>query len=280
MSTRAGAYGQEDVVTGEAVAVEVPFAGLPARAASGAIDAVATLLLVGGLGLAGSRIFAGTSEAVQATVGILVLVLLLVGLPTVLETALSGRTLGKLVLGLQTVRADGGPVRFRHALTRALVGFVEVWLTMYLPAFVSELVSPRGQRLGDHAAGTYVVVRRRSVRVSPPPVMPPALAGWAAMADIAALPGGLALAVRSYLSRSHEMSPAGREAVGRQLLAEVLQHVSPAPPFGAPRDAVLAAVIADRSRRDLQRLQRADDLRRRVLAPDPLAPSDPALPHA
>ena len=59
-------------------------------------------------------------------------------------------------------------------------------------------------------------------------------------------------------------------------VAEVLHHVSPVPPVGAPRDAVLAAVIADRRRRDLQRLQRAEDLRRRVLAPDPLAPYDPS----
>ena len=41
---------------------------------------------------------------------------------------------------------------------------------------------------------------------------------------------------------------------------------------------LLAAVIADRRRRDLQRLQRAEDLRRRVVAADPLSAHDATLP--
>ena len=45
----------------------------------------------------------------------------LVGYPALLVTLTRGRTVGKLALGLRVVRDDGGPVGFRHCLTRTLV---------------------------------------------------------------------------------------------------------------------------------------------------------------
>ena len=76
------------------------------------------------------------------------------------------------------------------------------------PAFFSAMLSAKGKRLGDHAAGTYVVRSRVRLQLAPPALMPPQLAAWARTADMAALPTGLALAVRQYLGRSGDPRPA------------------------------------------------------------------------
>jgi uncharacterized RDD family membrane protein YckC len=272
MSTGAGyrSYAGDDMVTGEGVAVELPIAGVPSRAASGIIDLlVAGALLVAG-GITIGVVFSGTSDAIGQTVVILLIVGVTVGVPTVVETVTRGRTLGKMALGLRVVRDDGGPITARHALTRALVGWPEIYLLLGAGALVSSLVSPRAKRLGDMAAGTYVVSQRASMRLLPPPVMPPPLAQWAAGADLAALPPGLAIAVRQFLGRAAGLTPASRHELGQSLLRSVLPHVSPPPPAGVHAEYVLAAVIADRRRRDAERLAREDYRREQLLPADPL----------
>lgn len=272
MSTGAGyrSYAGDDMVTGEGVAVELPIAGVPSRAASGIIDLlVAGVLLFAGV-LIVSALFSGTSAAVSQTVVILLVVGITVGVPTVVETFTRGRTLGKLALGLRVVRDDGGPITARHALTRALVGWPEIYLLFGAGALVSSLVSPRAKRLGDMAAGTYVVSQRASMRLLPPPQMPPPLAQWAAGADLATLPPGLAIAVRQFLGRAAGLTPASRHELGQSLLRSVLPHVSPPPPAGVHAEYVLAAVIADRRRRDAERLAREDHRRAQLLPADPL----------
>lgn len=273
MSSSTVGVGVDDLVTGEAVALELPAAGVAIHAVSGAIDVVTTLLLLWAASAVAVVATAGSDEALASTAMLLAVVLALLVLPTTLETLTRGRSLGKLALGLRTVRDDAGPIGFRHAFTRALVGVVEIWLLFAIPALVSGLVSAKGKRLGDYAAGTYVVRERVRMTIPPPPAMPPALAGWAVGADIARLPDGLAMAVRQFLGRAAGLSPASRASIAAELQAEVLRHVAPPPPAGSHPEMVLTAVIADRRRRDGQRLQREAELRARLLPTDPLAPS-------
>ena len=273
MSSSTVGVGVDDLVTGEAVALELPAAGVAVHAVSGAIDVVATLLLLWASSAVAVVATADSDEALALTAMLLAVVLALLVLPTTLETLTRGRSLGKLALGLRTVRDDAGPIGFRQAFTRALVGVVEIWLLFGIPALVSGLVSARGKRLGDYAAGTYVVRERVRMTIPPPPAMPPALAGWAVGADIARLPDGLAMAVRQFLARAAGLSPASRVSIAAELQAEVLRHVAPPPPAGSHPEMVLTAVIADRRRRDSQRLQREAQLRARLLPTDPLAPA-------
>src|SRR5665811_1493242 len=270
MSSSTLGVGVDDLVTGEAVALELPAAGIAIRALSGALD-----LLIAGVAL-WIGVFVATAttlNADDAIIGVAVTVLLAlvsVVLPTTLETLTRGRSVGKLATGLRTVRDDAGPIGFRHALTRALVGFVEIWALVGVPALVSAIVSNKGKRLGDYAAGTYVVRERVHMTLPPPPMMPPQLAAWAAGADIARLPDGLAMAVRQFLMRAPLLSPQSRATLGAQLHDEVVAYVSPLPPSGVHPEVVLAAVIADRRRRDAIRLQRDAALRRRLIPADPI----------
>jgi uncharacterized RDD family membrane protein YckC len=270
MSNSTVGVGVDDLVTGEAVALELPAAGIALRALSGAVD-----LLIAGValwvGLMADVLMTPNSNAAMTGVAItLLLVLVAVVLPTTLETLTRGRSVGKFATGMRTVRDDAGPIGFRHALTRSLVGFVEIWMLLGVPALVCGLVSSKGKRLGDYAAGTYVVRERVHLRLPPPPMMPAHLAEWATGADIARLPDGLAMAVRQFLMRAPRLSPESRSALGIQLHDEVVAYLAPQPPAGTHPELVLAAVIADRRRRDSIRLQRDAALRRRLIPADPI----------
>ncbi len=270
MSSNTVGVGVDDLVTGEAVALELPAAGIGMHALSGMIDvAIAVAALIAGVIII--PIVLQDADAALASVAVtLLFVLVFVALPTTLETLTRGRSVGKLATGLRTVRDDAGPIGFRHALARALVGFVEIWLLLCVPALISGLLSNKGKRLGDHAAGTYVVRERFHLTLPTPPMMPLSLASWAAGADIARLPDGLAMAVRQFLMRAPRLSPQSRAALGAQLHDEVVAYLAPRPPAGIHPELVLAAVIADRRQRDTIRLQRDADLRRRLIPADPI----------
>jgi uncharacterized RDD family membrane protein YckC len=253
----------DDLVTGEAVALDLPPAGLASRIAGGLVDVTVTVVLLLGVVLLFSVAALRAPEALLhvAVVGTLVTVLVVV--PTTVETLTRGRSLGKLAMGLRTVRDDAGPISFQHAFVRSLVAVVEVYAFSGAPAFFSALLSGRGKRLGDYAAGTYVVRERVRLRLPRPAEMPPPLAGWAATADVRPLPTGLALAVRQFLGRSASLDPASRADLGSRLAARVLEHVAPPPPPGTPPEALLAAVVAARRQRDAARLHREAELRQR-----------------
>jgi uncharacterized RDD family membrane protein YckC len=254
----------DDLVTGEAVALDLPAAGLGSRMVSGLIDVIATFLLLIAMIFLLLTATLRTDAALTWVAWIGTLVIVFVAAPTAVETLTRGKSLGKLTVGLRTVRDDAGPITFQHALIRSLVGFVEIYLLTGTPAFFSALVSSRGKRLGDYAAGTYVVRERVRLRLPPPTPMPPALAAWARAADMASLPTGLALAVRQFLGRLATIDPASRASLGTRLAEQVQQHVAPPPPPGTPPEAFLAAVIASRRERDQARLAKEAELRSRL----------------
>jgi uncharacterized RDD family membrane protein YckC len=255
----------DDLVTGEAVALDLPAANLGHRMASGLIDIiVAILMLLLALWVA-LVITVPTDEALMRIGLIGAVVAVLVGFPTAFETLTRGKSLGKLAMGLRTVRDDGGPISFQHAFVRALVGVVEIYAMSGSIALISSMVNGRAKRLGDYAAGTYVVRERVPLQLVAPVGMPLPLRAWAQTADIAGLPTGLALAVRQFLGRAHAIDPQARIRQAEALAVQVQRYVAPLPPRGTPPDAFLAAVIASRRERDSRRLAREAALRQRLL---------------
>jgi uncharacterized RDD family membrane protein YckC len=260
------ALGEDDLVTGEAVALDLPPATVGLRVASGLLDVLVQLAALVVVYLVATVAVSEADDALLAVAAVVSTVLVLVVLPTTVETLTRGRSLGKVTLGLRAVRDDAGPVAFRQSFVRALVAVVEIWALSGVPALLCALVTTRGKRLGDVVAGTYVVRERFPFPGVRPVAMPPYLAGWAAAADMAPLPDGLALAVRQFLDRAPTLNPGSRAALGAQLCTQVLSHVAPAPPPGQAPEAVLAAVIAERRRRDEARLGRDERLRERLRA--------------
>jgi uncharacterized RDD family membrane protein YckC len=261
-----------EVVTGEAVALDVSIAAFPSRMVALLIDMLiqGVLLVILGIVAVSTRLNQAALAAVSATVSILIVV----SYPTIFETLSRGRTPGKMAVGLRVVGDDGSPERFRQALVRALAGIFEIWTIVLDPvALITSMVSAKGKRLGDMFAGTYVIQERVPPRKDLPPafaVVPPPLAGWAQVLELSRLSDQNAEAASSYLRRFGDLRPAARDELGLRLAAAVAAQVSPPPPAGTPPTAFLAAVLAVRRQRAHYRLA--------AQRPGPAAPGPVAGP--
>ena len=60
-------------------------------------------------------------------------------------------------MGIAVVHANGSPLSFNGSLIRNLLRTADAFPLFYLLGFVTTLISPRYQRLGDMAANTLVV---------------------------------------------------------------------------------------------------------------------------
>ena len=242
-------------MTGDAVVIELPPAGLGTRLLGIVIDVAVNVVVLVLLAMLLLRVVEESDPAFAATVVVLLSMGVLIVLPAVVETLTRGRSLGKWAMGLRVVRDDGAPIRSRQAVARALVGFGEIYLLFGALSAPFVLATDRGKRLGDMLAGTYVVNERTALIGSPMAQMPPALEGWATTADIGQVPGSLSLAARSYLARADSLTPQAREELSRRLADDLALHVSPPPPSGTSREAFMSAVLAERRGRDLVRLR-------------------------
>ncbi|MFJ3304967.1 RDD family protein [Streptomyces sp. NPDC086549] len=243
-----------ELVTGEAVALELRPARLPSRALAVLLDLLVAMAAYIAVATAVAVSTASLDEAAQLALSIATFLLVLVGGPIAVETLSHGRSLGKMACGLRVVRDDGGPIRFRHALVRGAIGVVEILLTFGVVACIASLVSARGRRLGDVFAGTLVVRERVPVGQTgfvPPP--PPWLVGRFSGLDLSAVPDGLWLAVRQYLTRMQQLDPQVSSAMAERLASELAARTGAPAPQGVPPAAYLAAVVNERQAREARR---------------------------
>jgi hypothetical protein len=80
----------------------------------------------------------------------------------VLECHWQGQTVGKRMVGIRVVSAQGVPIGFGAAALRNLLRVVDILPGIYLVGAASVLRDARGRRLGDMAADTVVVRTRRA----------------------------------------------------------------------------------------------------------------------
>ncbi|MEU5594748.1 RDD family protein [Streptomyces sp. NPDC020298] len=243
-----------ELVTGEAVALELRPARLPSRALAVLLDLVVAVVVYIAVVIALAAATSSLDEAAQVALSIASFLLVLVGGPIAVETLSHGRSLGKLACGLRVVRDDGGPIRFRHALVRGAVGVVEILMTFGVVACIASLVSARGRRLGDVFAGTLVVRERVPAgqgHFVPPP--PPWLAGRFSGLDLSAVPDGLWLAVRQYLTRMQQLDPQVGWAMAERLATDLAARTGAPAPQDVPPSAYLAALLHERQAREARR---------------------------
>ncbi|MGW1343142.1 RDD family protein [Kribbella sp. NPDC002412] len=246
------------LVTGEAVVLQVRIARMPTRALACAIDVMLQGVVLGVLIslLAGFLIGGEASEALAVALIFVVVLVVVVGYRVVMETLTRGRTLGKMVLGLKVVRDDGSSIRFRHALVRTLMWFFVDFAPWFAacPGIVASLMNKHGKRIGDMVAGTVVIRERHQPMASPPLFVPGHLVQWAQSLELSRLSDELANASREYLARYTELLPGARDAIGDALAYRVSQVTAPVPPVPMVAPAFLSAVLAERRRRELNRL--------------------------
>lgn len=244
----------DELVVGEAVALDVQPAGIALRLAAALLDGACLVVLLAMLLFGALRSLpAGTDAVWILPVAIVSGVTVLVLVPAGVEAVTRGKSVGRWAAGTRVVRVDGGAVGFRHAFTRALVGLLELWSTLGSVALVVALFGSRPRRLGDLLAGTFVQhergARRRDVQV----LLPVELVPWAAVADVSALPQRLEDRLGAFFRSVGDLRPEAREATARTLAAAAAEYASPVPDVHP--EVFLAGVVAVRRERDVRALR-------------------------
>lgn len=241
---------QDEVLTGEAVALDIQPLSFFQRALGCLIDVVASVILLIVLAVVASWLLGGTvlDAAAAPILGITTVVVVLVLVPALVETLTGGSSLGRWAVGGRIVRVDGGAAGFRHAFIRAFIGVLEIRLTVGAVAAIVGAFTPRTQRLGDLVAGTYCE-RSRARTLQPRPIeLPPVLASWSSVADVGRMPDRLARRVSQFVHQAAFLDPGARARVASALAAEVAPFVSPAPPVDP--ETMLRGVVALRRARE------------------------------
>lgn len=252
------APGEDGTLTGEAVTLDLHPTGFVLRAAGALIDFVAQAFAFWMIALPALAVVTtnlGTEPAVISALFIVTFVVCFVGIPITVETLTKGRSLGKLVIGGRIVRLDGGSVGLRQASTRALVGVIEFYMFPLFggTAALFGLLTARTQRMGDLLAGTYCQYERVSGRVLPLFGIPPQLAAWSHIVDVARMPTQLSRRIAQFLAQAGQYTPDRRARLAAELAAEASEFVAPIPPVDP--ELFLAGVTVVRRERESEALR-------------------------
>ncbi len=170
------------------------------------------------------------------------LFLIVFGYPILLETFNGGQTVGKQAVGIAVTRPDGTPITFLAAVIRNLVRVVDAMPGVYTVGLIALFATKRCQRLGDLAAGT-IVIRRNRQQVPAGgealgydagwvelPAAPPEIATW----DTSAITLDELAAIRTFLSRRHQLDAHHRHEIAKALADQCLPKVAGIPLDGNP----------------------------------------------
>ena len=235
--------GRLEVETADHVVLRYDLAGAGTRGFAALLDVLVSVLMVIGLTIfavwVGGRLPAAVADQLAGVAAFLILASW-VGYFVLLEWLWNGQTLGKRRSGLRVIGADGEPARFTAVLIRNLVRLIDFLPGYYALGVVVMFLGPRSQRLGDLAAGTYVVR-------APKPQL-----DWLSLRTLgpawSTLVAGQQPSITTSIRISGESQRLVREFVARERTL-------------APKDrATLAAAIARPLRRAVPDVDMADDV--------------------
>ena len=159
---------EDEILIGEGVRLEVGSAPVTIRIGSGIIDLIVLAVVAYLLVKIFFAVVPNVNEALANAMIILLIVFVFLIIPSMIETLTRGQSLGRAAVGIRIIRDDGGPISFRHAFIRALLGVFEVYGTLGGIAITVAFCNRRGKRLGDYLAGTYALRTRGGTRALPP----------------------------------------------------------------------------------------------------------------
>lgn len=222
------------------------------RAASFGVDIVLQFMVLVAFLSVGGVIASDEAPWVAVVFGVVGVFSALLGYPWLVEYLGRGRTPGMRAAGTRVVTVEGAPVGIRHTAIRAFLGLVDFWLVpVGVVAVFSSLLSSRGQRLGDLAAGTIVVrdagAGRFTNAVAFPP--PPGLEDVVRALDVTRLKPEQYRLVRSFLLRVEEISLGARHDLAQRLSSGLEQSLGVSRPDEVTPELFLVCVVAAHQRR-------------------------------
>ncbi len=117
----------------------------------------------------------GLGEGISTAAMLFMVVLPVLLYQLLFELMMNGQTLGKKVAGIKVIDTEGREPTWGQYITRWILcignlfifiipyfilqnfGVLLIFMIVYLPDFLSVVISAKGQRLGDFAAGTVVI---------------------------------------------------------------------------------------------------------------------------
>ncbi|MER3445783.1 MAG: hypothetical protein C4291_02610 [Candidatus Dadabacteria bacterium] len=135
-------------------------AGIGSRIAAFIIDliiifGIATLTLGIGLLFAGTSFSLGWGEGVDVLIPVYIILLFLGSTYFVFLEGITGKTIGKMILGIRIIRDDGESMRLWEAFVRWLGYYVSAFFIFI--GFIWAVFDSKSQAWHDKFAGTYVV---------------------------------------------------------------------------------------------------------------------------
>ena len=216
------AAGRLEVETPDHVVLRYDLAGAGNRGFAAVLDFFVATLIVTTAYIVLALSTPLLEDAINGAMGIaLILTLSLIWAYFILlEWLWNGQTLGKRVYGLRVITEDGSPAPFTAVLVRNLLRLVDFLPAFYGVGVLVIILSPKSQRLGDLAAGTYVVRAPRpqidwfSLRTVTP-------LGAGHTAEMRRLPGEAQRLVREFVAREASLAPTERKKVAALIAARL-----------------------------------------------------------
>jgi uncharacterized RDD family membrane protein YckC len=209
----------------------------------GAAAVVSLVIVFAFAGLAGIR---GALDSIgEASVGfILVVVFAAQWLYSFVWEGFTGRSPGKMLVGLRVVMLDGRPIGFAASALRNVLRAADLLPGLYLVGVAAMLSNARFQRLGDLAAGTMVVVLAQAKKAAPLALEPPG-----DPLELAVLPDAVPLdvderaAIELFLRRRATLGPAREQELAAILMAPLQARFG----FRLPDASRTLALLYDRA---------------------------------
>lgn len=235
--------GRLEVETPDHVVLRYDLAGGGNRGFAALVDFIAASLIVAGLVAAWS--VAGEIAPARASptvTGLFVMITAVLAWSyfILLEWLWEGQTLGKRWFGLRVISADGSPAGFTAVLIRNLLRVVDFLPAFYGVGLLAIVVSSRSQRLGDLAAGTFVV-RAPRLRLDALSLRTGPTLAEGAVLEVRGLPGELQRLVREFVAREAALSETHRRAVAASIAAALRSRLADS---GETDDVELVKAVA------------------------------------
>lgn len=142
--------------TPEGVSFSLLIAGPVTRAMAWIVDSVIILFLANIASIL-IYIFSIISLDLAGALSMLAYFVISMGYGIVMEWHWRGQTVGKRLLRLRVMDAQGLHLQFNQVVVRNLLRFIDVLPIYYLVGGIACLINRKGQRLGDLASNTVVV---------------------------------------------------------------------------------------------------------------------------
>src|SRR5947208_14251088 len=216
------AAGRLEVETPDHIVLRYDLAGAGNRGFAAVLDfAVASLIVFAALMLL-SLVASETGDVLFFLGGftLIVTAVLIWAYFILLEWLWNGQTIGKRAFRLRVINEDGSPAQFTAVLIRNLMRLVDFLPALYGLGVLVIVLSPKSQRLGDLAAGTYVVRAPRpkvdwfSLRTVTP-------LGAGPTAETRRMPGEAQRLVREVVAREAELGPTERARIAAVIAAKL-----------------------------------------------------------